>query len=116
MNNRELGRKGEERAVVYLKKRGYYILAQNYHTRYGELDIVCRKGDKLIFVEVKTRRSTAYGWPEEAITKSKISHLKKAAAIYLDAFEPSFRELRFDVITILWENDKEQINHIKYAF
>lgn len=116
MNNRELGRQGEERAVSYLQKRGYHILAQNFYTRYGELDIVCKKGHKLIFVEVKTRRSTKFGSPEEAITSSKIVHLKKAAAVYLEAYEPKFSEIRFDVITILWENDQEHINHIKYAF
>ncbi|MGE5389447.1 MAG: YraN family protein [Deltaproteobacteria bacterium] len=116
MNNRELGCQGEERAARYLKKRGYNILARNFHTRYGELDIVCRKGGNLVFVEVKTRRGTGYGTPEEAVTPRKMDHLRKAAAIYLETNQPSFREIRFDVITILLEDDREEFNHIKYAF
>lgn len=116
MNNRELGRRGEEKAVDYLKKRGYKVLARNYHTRYGELDIICKQGDALVFVEVKTRRSTNYGSPEEAITARKKEHLRKAAALYLESAKPSFRELRFDVIAILIEDDQERINHIEYAF
>jgi len=116
LNNRELGRQGEEKAVAYLKKRGYNILAQNYYTRFGELDIVCKKGDNLVFVEVKARRGTRYGSPEEAITTRKIEHLRKAAAVYLESVKPLFREIRFDVIAILMENEKEQINHIKHAF
>lgn len=116
LNNRELGRQGEEKAAAYLKKRGYKILAQNYHTRYGELDIVCKTGDNLVFVEVKTRRGTNYGSPEEAITAKKMEHLRKAAAVYLESVKPGFKELRFDVVAILIENEKEQINHIKYAF
>lgn len=116
MNRRELGLQGEEMAARYLKKRGYQILARNYYTRYGELDIICVKRNELIFVEVKTRRSTKYGTPEEAITSRKIEHLRKAAAIYLEANQPSFREIRFDVIALMMEENKADINHIKYAF
>jgi len=116
LNNRELGRLGEERAADYLRKRGYHILARNYYTRYGELDIICKKGGELVFVEVKTRRGPSHGWPEEAITPRKIEHLRTAAAVYLDTVGPSFRGIRFDVITILLEDDKGRINHIEYAF
>lgn len=116
MKKRELGRQGEELAVSYLKKKGYRILDQNYYTRYGELDIVCRKANQLVFVEVKTRRNTSYGSPEEAITPRKIQHLKRAAAVYLESVNPSFHEVRFDVIAIILEEGQEKINHIEYAF
>ncbi|NLW90132.1 MAG: YraN family protein [Syntrophomonadaceae bacterium] len=116
MNKRELGRQGEEMAARYLKKQGYQILERNYHTRYGELDIICIKRNELVFVEVKTRRSIQYGTPEEAITPRKMDHLRKAAFIYIEASHPNFRELRFDVITIMMVDASEQINHIKYAF
>lgn len=103
-------------ATRYLKKRGYHIIARNYYTRYGELDIICSKGGALIFVEVKTRRGTGFGTPEEAITPRKIEHLRKAAAIYLETDQPSFKEIRFDVIALLIVENKADINHIKYAF
>ncbi|WP_276661388.1 YraN family protein, partial [Syntrophomonas wolfei] len=62
--NRELGLWGEELAAQYLGKKGYKILERNFYTRYGELDLVCEKDDNIVFVEVKTRRSTRFGSPE----------------------------------------------------
>ncbi len=113
---RALGLKGETIAANYLKKHGYQIMARNFYTRYGELDIICKKGQALIFVEVKTRRSASYGTPEEAVTPRKIEHLKKAAYIYLEQHQEFFKELRFDVIGILMQGDNIKINHINNAF
>lgn len=113
---RELGRKGENIAADYLKKQGYEIMERNYHTRYGEIDIVCKNNHSLIFVEVKTRRNTTYGTPEEAVTPRKIEHLKKAAYVYLQGQDKYYKELRFDVIGILLQGKDMNINHIKNAF
>lgn len=111
-----IGKKGEIIAQKYLVNNGYEILASNYYTRYGEIDIICEKDRELVFVEVKTRRSTSYGTPEEAITKQKIAHLRKAAFIYLDKEGRNYKALRFDVIGILWQGEDISLNHIEAAF
>ncbi len=114
---KQLGKHGEERAARYLQKKGYKIIKTNYYTRYGELDIVCEKKGEIIFVEVKTRRTTTYGTPEESITYQKMQHIKKAALIYLNEWKQPFKGIRFDVITILiGDKEKETINHIEDAF
>ncbi len=113
---RKLGMWGEGIAARYLQDKGYNILDKNYYTRNGELDIICEKNDKLVFVEVKTRKNTSFGSPEEAITRKKINHLRQAALIYLNSVERPYKEIRFDVITILVEGNKEIINHIEQAF
>ncbi|MFA6428517.1 MAG: YraN family protein [Candidatus Buchananbacteria bacterium] len=80
----EFGRQGENLAKEYLQSHGYQILTQNYHTRWGELDLVAKKSGELIFVEVKTRQ---HGWPEEAVTAFKRAKLYKAIYEYLWQFE-----------------------------
>lgn len=113
---RKLGLEGENIAARYLQSKGYRILERNYYTRYGELDIICEKEKKLVFVEVKTRRSTIFGFPEEAITRAKMNHMRKAAVIYLNGLD-SYKEIRFDVVTILLDaNNRANINHIEQAF
>lgn len=69
---KELGKAGEERAALYLKRQcGYRILQRNYRTRLGEIDIIARDCDTIVFVEVKTRRSLCYGYPAEAVAQHK---------------------------------------------
>lgn len=116
MKRKELGKAGEEIAAQYLTSRGYRILTRNYYTRYGELDIVCQKDRSLVFVEVKTRRSVQFGTPEESITPRKIEHLKKAAMLYMNNHPSAFKEMRFDIISILFADNERQINHIEAAF
>ncbi|HNX91908.1 MAG TPA: YraN family protein [Syntrophomonas sp.] len=111
-----LGRQGEEIAANYLQKQGYEILARNFRCRYGELDIICRKNAVIVFVEVKTRRSELFGSPEEAITRSKIEHIRKVALFYLAENKTHCRETRFDVISIMMKADQPDINHIEAAF
>lgn len=111
-----LGRQGEEIAAAYLQQLGYEILARNYRCRYGELDIICKKNSLIVFVEVKTRRSDLFGSPEEAITKTKIEHIKKTALHYMAEKKTKYRETRFDVVTIMMKSDRPDINHIEAAF
>lgn len=111
-----IGKKGENIATKYLINQGYKIIRRNFHTRYGEIDIICEKAGVLVFVEVKARRNTNYGTPEEAITPQKIEHLKKAALIYLEKENRFYKQLRFDVIGILMQGEDISINHIKDAF
>lgn len=113
---KSLGKQGEDIAVHYLQRKGYRIVQRNYHSRYGEIDIVCRKNQDMIFVEVKTRSSDRYGSAEEAVTAVKQQRLRKTALTYLQQLDRPVRGLRFDVITVRFEVDEVVINHIENAF
>ncbi|GAB4496106.1 MAG: YraN family protein [Anaerolineales bacterium] len=108
-----LGKRGEDLAARYLEQHGFTILAVNYRTPYGELDLIAQKDALILFVEVKTRRSAAYGMPEEAITPRKKQHLLQSAQHYLQTNPPSPETLmRIDVIAIqLLPNQLPQIKH-----
>jgi len=94
------GQWGEATATAYLEKNGYTILGRNYHTAHGEIDIVASKQAVLIFVEVKTRSSHSFAYPEDSVTKSKQAHMLSAAAEYLQAHPESGESWQFDVIAI----------------
>ncbi len=79
---KKLGQFGETIAANFLRLKGYRIVERNFRTAHGELDLVCKKADQLIFVEVKTRSSQKFGYPEEAITKAKLAKLEQMAQIY----------------------------------
>lgn len=94
------GRKGEEKACQFLASEGYKIIAKNFRTRFGELDIVAQDGEVLVFVEVKARASKEFGLPEEAITPRKIRHLIKAGQ-YFKLMNPQTPDLqRIDLVAI----------------
>jgi putative endonuclease len=76
------------------------VLAQNWRCPYGEIDVVAEDGDEVVFVEVKTRRGTAYGLPEEAITPRKQRHMIAAALSYMAALPPPERPFRIDVVAV----------------
>ncbi len=108
MNHRQnLGKWGETLAANWLGGQGLEILARNVHTPYGELDVIARQKDVLVFVEVKTRTNTKFGLPEAAITPEKQKHLHDAATYYLQEKAPDFSgDWRVDVIAILAANQK----------
>ena len=99
-----VGRWGEELAAGYLRQRGYLILERNARTPYGEIDLVASRdelgGSCTVFVEVKTRRTGAFGLPEEALTARKRAHLLAAARAYLQAHPDLSDAWRIDVIAI----------------
>ena len=95
------GRKGEEAAVAYLVGLGYEVIDRNVHMRYGELDCVAKDGDELVFVEVKTRASTRFGTPQEAVSATKQMRLCRAAARYLQERDLLDAACRFDVVFIV---------------
>jgi putative endonuclease len=95
-----LGRWGEAQAAEYLSQRGYHILERNVRTPYGELDLVARQEAVLVFVEVKTRSSAAFGLPEAAVTPRKQAHLLAAAQAYLQAHPNLQGDWRVDVIAV----------------
>lgn len=94
------GALGEQFAADYLKTQGYHILETNFHTRFGEIDIIAQKGDILAFVEVKTRAATMLSTPAEAVTAAKQKKLITAALQYLQA-HPTDLQPRFDVVAIV---------------
>ena len=87
MQKKELGKKGEEIAIRFLKKKGYRILERNYVCKMGEMDIIAREKDTLAFIEVKTRTSTAFGPPQLAVNSRKQMQLSKVALILLKGEE-----------------------------
>ncbi len=99
-HRQSIGRWGENLAATYLEQRGLTLLDRNARTPYGELDLVLRQGDVVVFVEVKTRTSAAYGLPEEAVTPAKRAHLLDAAQHYLQNHPELDGDWRVDVIAI----------------
>ncbi len=94
------GQWGEEVATHYLESKGYSILARNFHTAHGEIDIIAGKEAALIFIEVKTRSSHTFAYPEESVTRRKQAHMLSAAQDYLQAHPESPESWQFDVISI----------------
>ena len=113
---KSLGVEGENLAVKFLKKKGFRIIGRNFKTPLGEIDIIAKDGNTLVFVEVKTRTDDTFGYPFEAVNKRKRQKLRDLASLYLKRLkkEPS---VRFDVLSILYTNKgKKEIEHIKDAF
>jgi len=107
---------GEGIAAKYLQNKGYKIIERNFRKGYGEIDIIVTyKGKLLVFVEVKTRKSTDFGDPLEAITYSKLKTLTKTAEFYKSLHRNLPQQLRIDAISILLnlENKVEKIEHIE---
>jgi putative endonuclease len=97
----ELGSRGEHIAAAYLTDAGLRVLDRNWRCREGELDIVARDGDALVFCEVKTRRGTGFGHPAEAVTPRKQRRLRLLAQRWLAAHDEHAPDLRFDVVGVL---------------
>ncbi len=112
----EIGRKGEQLAVEFLQKKDYQILETNWRFSRAEVDIIAKDGEILVFVEVKTRSYTWYGEPEESITAKKEALLADAAAVYMEKVGHEW-EIRFDIISVLLEENKPpRIRHFEDAF
>jgi putative endonuclease len=111
-----LGRRGEELARRFLKKWGYKILEANYRGLLGEIDLVARDGECLVFVEVKTRSTVAYGHPLESINPRKQRQLSKVAGEYLAAHGGAEQFCRFDAVSVLLAGDEPRIEVVKNAF
>lgn len=112
-----LGRQGEEAAVRYLKKKHYQIRERGFRLSRGEIDIIASHKKTLVFVEVKTRRDSSFGYPEESVTPQKIKQIKKIAQGYLTVNKLYHMECRFDVISLLYDPPNGfSIRHFKNAF
>ncbi|MGI6343687.1 MAG: YraN family protein [Bacillota bacterium] len=100
MHNRSIGRVGEAEALRYLEQQGYRLVERNFYTRFSELDLICRQGGTLVFVEVKARTSHAFGTPEEAITPGKIRRLRQGIALYLAERQPRYSRIQLDAVAV----------------
>jgi putative endonuclease len=111
----DLGKKGEELAVIHLIQKGYQILERNWRFRKAEIDIIALKGEELIIVEVKTRTSEAYGKPQEFVNRKKIEMTIFASNEYVLKKDLEV-EVRFDIISVIINQHKTSIEHIESAF
>ncbi len=113
--NRLLGDRGERAAARFLRRQGLRVLLRGYRTRSGEIDLIARDGDTLVFVEVKARRQ---GVPAEAVTLEKQRRITLAALHFLRKHRLLEVRSRFDVVAIVWPDDrrKPEIEHIRNAF
>jgi len=96
-----LGRYGEDVAAAHVVERGWRVLDRNWRASQGELDLVALDGDELVVVEVKTRRSAAFGHPAEAVTPAKLARVRRLAAAWLTAHDVRPASVRVDVVAVL---------------
>ena len=111
-----LGKRGEEFAARFLKKKGFKIKERNYRSPVGEVDIIATDGKTLVFVEVKTRSSAAFGLPGEAVTKKKQGQIARTAEYYMAANKIGPTAARMDVVSIMSSGDKMEAELIENAF
>ncbi|HLO92283.1 MAG TPA: YraN family protein [Lentimicrobium sp.] len=111
----DVGNKGEEVALKYLTDKGFTVLETNWHFGKEEVDIIALNTEYLIIVEVKTRTSRIFGEPYEFVNKNKQRLLIKAAQAYAERFQIQ-QEVRFDIISILFQRDKAEVTHLESAF
>ncbi len=112
-----LGKTGENQACRFLQKKGYCIVQTNYRTRCGEIDIIAKQGPVLVFIEVKTRRSSSFGSPLLAVTAKKQRQISMVAQEYLSRNNLFDTDARFDVVGMsIGAADHVKIEHIENAF
>ncbi|MCL6621726.1 MAG: YraN family protein [Syntrophobacterales bacterium] len=111
-----MGGRGEELAAEFLRRRGYHLLARNYRTPWGEVDLIARHRGWLVFIEVKARRSDRFGLPQEAVHPAKQEKLRAAAEHYLQAQGLTETPVRFDVVAIRLTATGPLIELIEDAF
>lgn len=110
MSKRDVGAFGESKAVFYLESHGIEIIQRNYFAKVGEIDIIAKEGDTLLFIEVKYRKSITFGTALESVTKTKMKRIYLAGMTYLENHR--YENYRFDLIAI----DSEKIEWVKNMF
>lgn len=117
MERKKLGDWGEEQAKKYLESKGLTILEKNYRCKLGEIDLIAFDGEYLVFIEVKTRTSDAYGFPMEAVGKRKQTKYIQIASVYTKEKSLYGRSFRFDIVEVMVSRQGQgTINHIPNAF
>ena len=112
----DLGKLGEELALKKIKSLGYKCITRNYRCALGEIDLIAKDGDTLVFIETKTRKGKSLGYAKEAINDRKKRQLSKVALLYMKANNCCDIRSRFDVVAINLIGDKEQIEVVRNAF
>lgn len=107
-----LGNSGEEKALYFLRQKGYTVRERNWRCPLGEIDLIVEKGGLLVFVEVKTRSDDAFGSAAEAVQRKKQGRISRAAAAYIQSAGLKDRNIRYDVVAVL----PDSIDHIENAF
>lgn len=116
--SRTIGSIGEQAAADFLTANGYTIMERNYHSRYGEIDIIAKNQEYIVFVEVKTRNETSGYRPAEAVNKSKQKKFARTAMLYLTAY-PQNLQPRMDIIEVILTKGTKALGsmtHIENAF
>lgn len=117
MGQQELGKRGEDAAAAYLERVGMTVVDRNWRCKAGEVDLVALDGSEIVFIEVKTRKSTATGRPEEAVTPAKQRRYHRLAQAYLQQAGLDDVSVRFDVISLLvLAEDRALLRHHRSAF
>jgi putative endonuclease len=112
----DLGKLGEELALKKIKRIGYKCLARNYRCPLGEVDLIAKDGDTLVFIEIKTRKGRTIGYAKEAVDGRKRRQLSKVALTYIKANNCWHMSSRFDVVAISFNKNKREIEIVKNAF
>ena len=117
LKRKEVGAIGEKLAADLLKKRGYKIIQRNFRCREGEIDIIAQKDECIVFVEVRTKKNTAFGTPEESVTLSKREKLISLANAYIQAYNKPPQSWRIDVVAVELtpDNRVSRLEHIENA-
>ncbi|MEW6108088.1 MAG: YraN family protein [Nitrospirota bacterium] len=110
-----VGKEGEKIAVEFFRKKGYLIIEKNYRTPLGEIDIIAKDRDVIVFIEVKTRTDDLFGHPSEAVNRRKKDKIRKVALCYMKKLKKE-PPARFDVLSVCIENGRRSIEHIQDAF
>ena len=111
----ELGKEGEVEACNYLRKKGFQVVTTNYRFDKAEVDIIARKDDILVAVEVKTRSTKDFGLPQDFLKPQQIKRLVKAVNHYVEIKDLDV-EVRFDIIAVISQNNRKEIEHLEDAF
>lgn len=111
-----LGRAGEAAAADLYRELGFVIVERNYRCSEGEIDVIARRGDLLVFCEVKTRTSDWWGVPSEAVSWSKQMRIRRLAAHWFNERRPGPVEVRFDVVSVIVRGSHVETTHIPDAF
>ncbi len=109
----EIGKIGEDLATKYLENIGYSIIERNFIAKQGEIDIIAKDKEELVFIEVKTRTNALYGQPVDAVNRIKQKHLVKTVNYYLYLRNLENKFIRLDVIEVYLKDNTYKINHIK---
>ena len=112
---KKIGDKGEELAMTLLKNKGFEILEKNYRYKRSEIDLIIKKNDLIVFIEVKTRTNTSFGNPEDFVDEKKMEKVRVGAEAYMELIQWE-KNIRFDIIAIVSKNGQDQVVHFEDAY